>query len=85
VVRLSPHFAMFVPDGRSISPVTKTNWEGVGVAPDVAVTAADAMKTAQVAVLRKIAATEKDAAKLARLNTRIAAVEAEDTSASMAP
>jgi len=27
--------AIFVPTGRAINPVTKTNWEGVGVEPDI--------------------------------------------------
>lgn len=36
-VRLSDHFGIFVPGGRAINPITKTNWEGVGVQPDVAV------------------------------------------------
>lgn len=30
-------FTIFVPDGRPINPVTKTNWERVGVKPDVPV------------------------------------------------
>lgn len=82
--KLATNFAMFVPSGRSISPLTKTDWEGTGVTPDVAVKAEDAMKSAQVALLQKILANEKDPAKVARLNARIAAVQAEDTSASMA-
>jgi hypothetical protein len=77
VARLSEHFAIFVPNGRSISPVTKTDWEAVGVVPDVATTAADAMKTAQVAILKKIAATEKNPGRLERLNARMAAVSAD--------
>jgi hypothetical protein len=39
--KVSQHFAIGVPFARAISPVTKTNWEGTGVAPDVSV-AADA-------------------------------------------
>lgn len=77
VARLSDHFAIFVPNGRSISPVTKTDWEGVGVAPDVVTTAADAMKTAQIAILKKIAAGEKNPGRLERLTARMAAVNAE--------
>ncbi len=77
VARLSDHFAVFVPNGRSISPVTKTDWEGTGVTPDVASSAADAMKTAQLAILKKIAAIEKNPGRLARLNGRMAAVSAE--------
>jgi hypothetical protein len=41
---LTQDFAMFVPGGRGENPTTGTNWEGVGVKPDVAVPAADALK-----------------------------------------
>jgi C-terminal processing protease CtpA/Prc len=34
-VPLDPHFAIFVPLGRAVNPYTQTNWEGVGVVPDV--------------------------------------------------
>ncbi|ADD40582.1 S41 family peptidase [Stackebrandtia nassauensis] len=44
--RLHPHLELTVPVARSIHPVTGTNWEGVGVAPDVAVPAEDALETA---------------------------------------
>jgi hypothetical protein len=56
VRRLDDHFAMFVPSGRAISPITKTNWEGTGVAPDVAVAADLALKAAHLAALEKIVA-----------------------------
>lgn len=35
--------AMFVPGGRAENPITGTNWEGVGVIPDIAVPSADAL------------------------------------------
>ena len=41
--RLSDHFSIFVPYGYSRNPYTKTNWEGVGVAPDVPTSAGDAL------------------------------------------
>lgn len=74
VMRLTPHFAMFVPNGRSADPVTKTNWEAVGVTPHVSVPAADAFKTAQLAILKKMADGEKNPGRLERLNARMAAV-----------
>jgi hypothetical protein len=43
---ITPLFSMFVPDGRPINPVTKTNWEGVGVVPDVRAPADQALKVA---------------------------------------
>src|SRR5215204_4782615 len=51
--RLSAHFGAFIPTGRAVSPVTKTNWEGTGVEPDVKVSADQALKTAQIMALKK--------------------------------
>jgi hypothetical protein len=45
-VQLGDGFMAAIPFGRSESPVTKTNWEGTGVQPDVVVPAADALKAA---------------------------------------
>jgi len=36
-----------VPFAKSLDPVTKTNWEGTGVEPDVKVAADDALSTAE--------------------------------------
>jgi C-terminal processing protease CtpA/Prc len=55
MVRLTVHFGMFVPSGRAINPITKTNWEGTGVSPDVAVPAERALTTAHLAALKRIA------------------------------
>ncbi len=33
---VNPRFGIFIPGGRAVNPVTKTNWEGTGVTPDVA-------------------------------------------------
>ena len=43
---IEEQFALFVPSGRAINPITKTNWEGVGVKPDIEVLASDALETA---------------------------------------
>ena len=51
--RLSEHFGAFIPTGRAVSPVTRTNWEGTGVEPDVKVPADQALKTAQIMALKK--------------------------------
>lgn len=69
--RLLPNFSLFVPIGRTISPVTKTNWEGVGVTPDISVCASDALRNAQLAILANIAASENNPDELGRLNERI--------------
>ncbi|HEU4932262.1 MAG TPA: S41 family peptidase [Pyrinomonadaceae bacterium] len=51
--RISEHFGMFIPTGRAISPITKTNWEGTGVTPDVAVPADQALLVARIMALKK--------------------------------
>jgi len=55
-VRLDDHFSMGVPEGRMINPVTKTDWEGVGVEPDVKVKAADALEEAERLAISKLPA-----------------------------
>lgn len=52
-VRLNDHFNMFVPTGRAISPITKTNWEGTGVKPDIEVPADQALSVARLMALKK--------------------------------
>jgi C-terminal processing protease CtpA/Prc len=79
--RITEHFAMFVPSGRAINPITKTNWEGTGVTPDVPVAAARALQSAHLAALQKIRANlaqrQKDSQKAdpARLDQLQKAIE----------
>jgi retinol-binding protein 3 len=49
------HFSIGVPFGRPINPVTKGDWEGKGVEPDVKVSAADALTTAEKLAAEKLA------------------------------
>lgn len=60
VFRISEHFGMFVPTGRAISPITKTNWEGTGVTPDIAVPADQALHVARITALKKSLTTLKN-------------------------
>jgi hypothetical protein len=62
-------FSAFIATGRVVSPVTGTNWEGVGVKPDVAVTADLALREAHVMAVKALlgkAAGEEDRARLQR-------------------
>lgn len=52
-IRLTENFGVFVPTGRAINPITKTNWEGTGVTPDVAVPKEQALKIAYIMALNK--------------------------------
>ncbi|NOT73753.1 MAG: S41 family peptidase [Cyclobacteriaceae bacterium] len=47
-------FYVRIPQGRTTSPVTNSNWEGIGVTPDIEVSANDALKTAQTKALERI-------------------------------
>jgi C-terminal processing protease CtpA/Prc len=44
--RIDEHFMIGVPFARAINPITHTNWEGVGVEPDIKVPASEALATA---------------------------------------
>ncbi len=57
---VNDNFILNVPKGRAINPVTKTNWEGVGVKPHVEVPQEDALTTAHLKALEKLAANTKD-------------------------
>jgi hypothetical protein len=55
VRRVHELFTVFVPTGRAINPVTRGNWEGTGVAPDVEVPAAQALQHARELALKALA------------------------------
>jgi C-terminal processing protease CtpA/Prc len=74
-VALAHGFTAFIPTGRAVNPVTSTNWEHVGVKPDVAVPAAEALKAAHTAILKGILAKEKDPDYRKRLEGILARVE----------
>jgi hypothetical protein len=52
-VDLGHGFVAMMPFARTENPITKTNWEGRGVQPDIAVPADDALKTALERLRRK--------------------------------
>lgn len=68
-------FIAFIPTGRAINPITKTNWEHVGVVPDLATPAADAMRLAYVTALKAVAAKSTDAEERQELTETAARAE----------
>lgn len=77
VFRVTEHFGMFVPTGRAISPITKTNWEGTGVTPDVSVSADQALVVARLMALKKSVTTMTNPDRKAGLNDEIQKLEKE--------
>ena len=74
VRRITDHFGIWLPTGRAINPITGTNWEGVGIAPDIAVDPADALRAAHLDALKKIRATATDPEHRNELDRAIAAL-----------
>jgi retinol-binding protein 3 len=54
VRRITNQFGIWVPNGRAINPITKTNWEGTGIEPHIKVDAAKALVEAHLDALKKI-------------------------------
>ncbi|MEU9182608.1 S41 family peptidase [Streptomyces sp. NPDC048550] len=50
-----PHLEATVPVGRAINPVSRTNWEGVGVQPDVPCAPGDSLDRAHALALVRLA------------------------------
>ena len=57
--RIDDHFMIGVPFARAVNPISKTNWEGTGVEPDVTVKAADALDKAKELAGAKLAKDAK--------------------------
>jgi len=76
-IRLTAHFGAFIPYGRPINPVTGTNWEGVGVVPDVAVFEDKALTVAQIMALKNMLKTETRSVLKAQLRARLSVLKRE--------
>ena len=61
-VVINDDFVLFVPQGRPSSPITRTNWEGSGVTPDVLVPEKQALDVAHQKALEQLlaASTSED-------------------------
>lgn len=73
--RIDQHLVAVIPVGRSINPLTKGNWEGTGVKPDVAISADKALAKANALALRKILPAVEDAEDRPVLEKKLAELE----------
>ncbi|HRH45193.1 MAG TPA: S41 family peptidase [Pyrinomonadaceae bacterium] len=60
IFRVNEHFSVFIPTGRAVNPLTNTNWEGIGITPDIKVSAAEALKVAHITALEKVLEKSSD-------------------------
>jgi hypothetical protein len=75
VRRITDHFGIWLPNGRAINPITKTNWEGTGIEPDIKTEAAQALQAAHLDALKKIFATATDRRHREQLESAIATLQ----------
>lgn len=57
---VAPGFRLSVSTGRTVQPVSKTDWEGVGVAPTLATDPAQALQIAQLRAIDRLLPTSAD-------------------------
>ncbi len=67
VVNLGHGLAAAIPFARAINPITGTNWEGVGVAPEIEVPAAEAFDVAYRVALKELVEAAADSVRRAEL------------------
>ncbi len=73
--RIGDHFFAAMPMGRLLNPVTRTNWEGTGIAPDIKGPEKDALSTAQRVALQHLVEKTTDRQALAALKQALAALD----------
>jgi retinol-binding protein 3 len=74
-VRLNDNFGAFIPTGRAINPITKTNWEGTGVIPDIKADPKDALRVAHKLAIENLLKKATTPADKERLTTVLKELE----------
>lgn len=57
---VNDYFTVWVPAGRAINPITKTNWEGTGIEPHIEISRDKALEKAHFTALEKLAEKAAD-------------------------
>jgi retinol-binding protein 3 len=71
---ITRYFGIWLPTGRAINPITKTNWEGTGIEPHIKVPAEEALTAAHLDALKKVRASATDQRHRDQLDAAIAAL-----------
>ena len=72
--RITDHFGIWLPNGRAINPITKTNWEGTGIEPDIKTESAQALTAAHLDALKRLLTSATDRQHREQLESAIAAL-----------
>lgn len=54
MIPVADHYHIFIPMGRAVNPITNTNWEGVGVKPEVEASSEKALEAAHQLAIKKL-------------------------------
>jgi len=76
LIRLDDHFVMNLPIARPVGPFSKSNWEGVGVKPDIECSDEKALETAHIAALQALIKSCTDKKQRAQLKDILAKIQA---------
>lgn len=74
--RIDPYMVAIIPVGRTINLITKGNWEGTGVKPDIAIAADKALAKAHLLALQQVLPTVKDPEERPLLEKKLTELEA---------
>lgn len=74
-VQLAENFIMTIPMERSVNAITKTNWEQVGVQPDIPVNSSLALSESQILAVKDILSKSKDKVEQEKLEELLVEVE----------
>lgn len=74
--RINPNLVAVIPVGRSINLITKGDWEGTGVKPDVAIASDKALKKANALALRQVLPKINNPKERSTLEKELAEMEA---------
>ncbi|WP_444997562.1 S41 family peptidase [Aliikangiella sp. IMCC44359] len=75
IIKITDHYAAFIPNARTLNVVTKSNWEGAGVTPDISVPASNALAKAQIKILNNWIKSEKNPGRIDRMKKRVDSLE----------
>lgn len=75
VTRINSLFTAFIPNRHSMHAVTGTNWEGTGVAVDIACPAEDALRIARIEALKRLRQEAATPSQQRRFNSYITYLE----------
>lgn len=82
---VNDYFLVWVPSGRAVNPISKTNWEGKGIEPHISVPREKALDKAHSTALEKLLEKTDDERKKRQLNWALDGIKAKVEPAKVQP